>query len=129
MLVPPWAAVTRPTGTLVAWTIASANGRPRPAPLVRVLCVSAERASRVAGSPEWTGSGESTSQCSGSWARVHLPSIPSAMTRGLGGVTSIRSPTPSMFDCPARTQRSPTKNGPIGIVPASPFFVLTSNCT
>ena len=34
------------------------------------------------------------------------------MTCGWGGVTSIRSPTPSMFDWPASTQRSPTKTGP-----------------
>ena len=103
---------TRPIGTRVCSTIATANGRPRPAPLVRVLCCSADRSARVLGSPEWTGSGESTSQCSGSSARAHLPSIPRLMTCGCGGVTSIRSPTPSMFDCPASTQRSPTKTGP-----------------
>ena len=35
---------------------------------------------------------------------------------GWGGVTSTRSPTPSMFDCPASTQRSPTNTGPTSFI-------------
>src|SRR4051794_24603794 len=116
MLVPPWAQTTNPTGTPVASTIATANGRPRPAPFFRVLCALADRSTRVLGSPEWTGSGESTNQCSGSSACAHLPSIPSISTRGWGGVTSISSPTPSMLDCPASTQRSPTNTGPTDLL-------------
>ena len=50
---------------------------------MRVLCVCADRAARVPGSPEWTGSGESTSQCSGSSAIPQWPSIPRSMTLGL----------------------------------------------
>ena len=68
MLVPPWAQATRPTGTPVDSTIVTAKGKPRPAPFLRDLCVCADRAARELGSPEWTGSGESTSQCSGSSA-------------------------------------------------------------
>ncbi len=105
---PAVAQATRPIGTPVDSTIATANGKPRPAPFFRDLCSPAERAARDCASPECTGSGESTSQCKGSSASLQRPSMPSSMTPGCGGVTSTRSPTPSMFDCPASTQRSPT---------------------
>ena len=53
----------------------------RARPLSSGSCGSAaDRSARVLGSPEWTGSGESTSQWSGSSACDHLPSIPSIMT-------------------------------------------------
>ena len=79
MLVPPWAQATRPIGTPRLLDHRRGERQAQARPLGPGLVLPRPTAPRgSSGSPEWTGSGESTSQCSGSSACVHLPSMPSS---------------------------------------------------
>ncbi len=113
--VPPCAHGIRPTGIPVRRNISTLNESPNPAPFLRsVRNLSSLSPVQRSGSlfsfdRQCTRSAAFTSVCNGSSATSHLSAMSKLWTSGSGCCTSIRSPCPSMLDCPASSHRSPTR--------------------